>query len=194
MTPFAGGRSNWTFPIVNFKNTGLLALALGSSLLIEGRAADFAPEQVEFFETKIRPLLAERCYDCHAGIEAKSGLRLDSRATILKGSDYRKVVDLAKPAESPLILAVKHAGAAQKISNMPKEGDKLSDDPNRRPRDNGSCHGPAVAGTERESLTGSERSRGKTALGVPGRSPSRNMPADVPRATRSTYFVRRKTG
>ncbi|MCB1079286.1 MAG: DUF1549 domain-containing protein, partial [Verrucomicrobiae bacterium] len=93
------------------------------------RAADpvtFAPDQIEFFETKVRPVLAESCLDCHTGRKAKNGLHLDSRAGVLKGSDYRKVVNLEKPAESPLILAVKHAGAAAKVENMPEKGDKLS--------------------------------------------------------------------
>jgi hypothetical protein len=88
--------------------------------------AEFAPEQIEFFETKIRPVLVERCHDCHSGTRAKNGLRLESRAGVLKGSDYRKVVNLEKPAESALILAVKHAGAAAKIPNMPEKGAKLS--------------------------------------------------------------------
>ncbi|MBL9155104.1 MAG: PSD1 domain-containing protein [Verrucomicrobiales bacterium] len=89
-------------------------------------SAAFPPEQIEFFENKIRPVLAESCLDCHTGIKAKNGLRLDSRAGIMKGSDYRKVVNLEKPAESALILAVKHVGGAAKIPSMPEKGAKLS--------------------------------------------------------------------
>ncbi len=43
------------------------AMALG------GEAADTAPEQVEFFEKKIRPLLVDKCWSCHAGDKVKGG-------------------------------------------------------------------------------------------------------------------------
>ncbi len=33
----------------------------------------------DFFEARVRPILVDRCYSCHAGIHAKGGLRLDSR-------------------------------------------------------------------------------------------------------------------
>ncbi len=32
----------------------------------------------EFFEAKVRPILAENCYSCHSGTEAARGLKLDS--------------------------------------------------------------------------------------------------------------------
>ena len=42
--------------------------------------AQTPPDGVEFFEKKIRPLLAEHCYECHsAGKKTKGGLALDSR-------------------------------------------------------------------------------------------------------------------
>ena len=44
------------------------------------------PSQVDFFESKVRPLLVESCFDCHTDDE-KGGLRLDSREAILKGGD-----------------------------------------------------------------------------------------------------------
>src|ERR1700688_2500576 len=44
------------------------------------------PEQVEFFEKKIQPILSEHCYDCHsAATKSAGGLRLDARASILAG-------------------------------------------------------------------------------------------------------------
>src|SRR5690349_18813848 len=52
-------------------------------------AADLAPEGVEFFEKKIRPVLVECCYKCHSAQagKLKGGLRLDSREGMLKGGD-----------------------------------------------------------------------------------------------------------
>jgi len=43
------------------------------------------PEAIEFFETKIRPVFAEQCFQCHGPENQKSDLRLDSRESILKG-------------------------------------------------------------------------------------------------------------
>src|SRR5262249_27101948 len=44
-------------------------------------------EGIEFFETKIRPVLVERCYTCHSSQaeKVKSGLLLDTRVDVLKG-------------------------------------------------------------------------------------------------------------
>ena len=110
--------------LVSFLSACLAGLAAGPLAAVESPV--FAPEQIEFFETRVRPVLAESCLDCHSGIKAKSGLRLDSRTGILKGSDYRQAVNLEKPAESALILAVKHAGSGAGISNMPEKGSKLA--------------------------------------------------------------------
>ena len=38
------------------------------------------PKVLTFFEKRIRPVLAEHCYDCHGEDEQEGGLRLDSRA------------------------------------------------------------------------------------------------------------------
>jgi hypothetical protein len=73
-------------------------------------AADtFPPEQIEFFEKNVRPVLAERCYECHGAHKHQNGLRLDSRAAVLRGSDYGKVVEPGNPSASKLIKAINHA-------------------------------------------------------------------------------------
>lgn len=86
-------------------------------------AADtFPPEQIEFFEKNVRPVLAENCYDCHGSHKHENGLRVDLRSAILRGSDYGKVVEAGKPAASKLIQAIRHAPG---VEAMPKKGDKL---------------------------------------------------------------------
>lgn len=86
-------------------------------------AADtFPPDQIEFFEKSVRPVLAERCYDCHGAHKHQNGLRLDSRAAVVRGSDYGKVVEPGNPSASKLIKAVNHAAG---VEAMPKKGDKL---------------------------------------------------------------------
>lgn len=60
----------------------------------------------DFFESKIRPILAANCYGCHAKT-AMGGLRLDSREGAMKGGKSGTVIVAGKPAESMLIQAVK---------------------------------------------------------------------------------------
>jgi hypothetical protein len=84
-------------------------------------------EQVEFFEKKIRPVLTEHCYSCHSAEAAarnklKGGLLLDTRDGLLAGGDSGKVVVPGKPADSPLIAALKYDGDVK----MPPKG-KLPD-------------------------------------------------------------------
>lgn len=86
--------------------------------------APLAPEQEQFFETQVRPLLAAKCLECHGDKKQESGLRLDSRATVLKGGDSGSpAVVPGQPEKSLLIAAVKHTGDFQ----MPPTG-KLSDE------------------------------------------------------------------
>ncbi|GEP44048.1 DUF1553 domain-containing protein [Brevifollis gellanilyticus] len=88
----------------------------------ETPAATFSPEQIEFFEKEVRPVLADNCYDCHGGHKHENGLRVDLRSAIMKGSDYGKVVEPGNPAASKLIKAISHAPG---VEAMPKKGDKL---------------------------------------------------------------------
>jgi hypothetical protein len=65
---------------------------------------------VAFFEAKIRPVLVERCYQCHAaGSEkVKGGLRVDHREGMVKGGDGGPSIVPGKPEESPLIEAIRY--------------------------------------------------------------------------------------
>ncbi|MFO0965129.1 MAG: PSD1 and planctomycete cytochrome C domain-containing protein [Gemmataceae bacterium] len=81
------------------------------------------PEHIRFFETSIRPVLAEHCYRCHGPSKQRAGLRLDSRAAILKGSSGGAVVDQSRPEKSLLLKAIRHEDPELK---MPPEK-KLSD-------------------------------------------------------------------
>jgi hypothetical protein len=84
----------------------IFCLALAS----QGRTADDSspgPDQIRFFESKVRPVLAENCFKCHGPQKRKGGLRLDSRASILKGGDAGPAIVPGKPDESLLIAAIK---------------------------------------------------------------------------------------
>ena len=63
-------------------------------------------DQARFFETAIRPLLADHCYECHGPDEQESGLRVDSLAGMLKGGKAGPSIAAGKPESSLLITAV----------------------------------------------------------------------------------------
>ncbi|HET8548537.1 MAG TPA: PSD1 and planctomycete cytochrome C domain-containing protein [Bryobacteraceae bacterium] len=67
----------------------------------------FGADQREDFETRVRPLLATKCWGCH-GPSAMGGLRLDSREAMLKGGNSGPAVIPAKAAESLLVRAITH--------------------------------------------------------------------------------------
>lgn len=69
------------------------------------------PQEIEFFETKVRPLLAEHCYSCHGPKKQMGGgLRLDSRSGMLKGGDGGSALSPGKPDQSPMIRAILYTG------------------------------------------------------------------------------------
>jgi len=67
-------------------------------------------EQERFFESSIRPLLAEACGGCHGAKKSESGLRLDNRDAMLIGGDSGSVLNLSMPGESLLLQAVSYEG------------------------------------------------------------------------------------
>jgi mono/diheme cytochrome c family protein len=78
------------------------------------------PEQLEFFEKQVRPVLVEQCYKCHGPEKQKGELRLDSREAILKGADTGPVVVLGDPAKSSLIKSIRHEGESKMPEKAPK--------------------------------------------------------------------------
>ncbi len=86
-------------------------------------ARALTPEETEFFEKSVRPVLAEHCYKCHGPEKQKAALRLDSREAVIKGTDDGPVVVVGRPDESSLIKSIRHQGE----SKMPEKEDKLPD-------------------------------------------------------------------
>jgi mono/diheme cytochrome c family protein len=91
-------------------------------------SADVDAARARFFENKVRPLLAEKCYACHGPEKQKGGLRLDSRAALLKGGENGAAVVAGKPDESLLVDAVNYAGPEMPPSGKldPSEIDTLT--------------------------------------------------------------------
>src|SRR5579863_8524489 len=102
----------------------LLRLLLGSCLAASA-FAQIPADQVEFFEKKIRPVLAESCYACHSAkrVPPKGGLRVDTRDGLRKGGDSGPAIVPGDPAASLLVKAVSYQDPDLK---MPPNG-KLSD-------------------------------------------------------------------
>ncbi|MCF7960369.1 MAG: DUF1553 domain-containing protein [Pirellula sp.] len=84
---------------------------------------DLTLEQLEFFEKKIRPVLVEHCYECHAAGSKiiQAGLRVDHRAGLLKGGDSGASIVPNEPERSAILKALRYEDA-----EMPPKG-KLAD-------------------------------------------------------------------
>ncbi len=83
-------------------------------------SAQNASGDSDYFESKVRPVLAANCYACH-GPSAKTAfgnLRLSNRESILKGGDSGPAVVPGNPDDSLLIRAVRQEGAVK----MPPSG------------------------------------------------------------------------
>ena len=90
-----------------------------------GQLIAATPQQIEFFESKIRPILAQECYECHStATKKKGGLVLDSRPGWQSGGESGDVIKAGDPAASLLLQTLKHEHADLK---MPKNGAKLDD-------------------------------------------------------------------
>jgi len=92
-------------------------VGLGAFSWIEAAAA--SAEDLQFFETKIRPVLVKHCYACHGPESAELGgkLRLDSREGVLRGGESGPALVAGKPAESLLLRALRQDGL-----EMPPDG------------------------------------------------------------------------
>ncbi len=80
-------------------------------------AASAEDAGLDFFENRVRPVLAERCFDCHSD-DAESGLRLDSLAGMLRGGTRGPAIVVGKPNQSLIIRALSHG---ERLQMPPKE-------------------------------------------------------------------------
>ncbi len=84
-------------------------IAVGSATLFAAAAPSAA--DLEFFEKKIRPLLVDRCYECHsAAKKIKAGLRLDHPGGWLMGGDSGPALVPGDVEKSALIKAIRYTG------------------------------------------------------------------------------------
>ncbi|VTR95916.1 planctomycete cytochrome c domain protein : Uncharacterized protein OS=Singulisphaera acidiphila (strain ATCC BAA-1392 / DSM 18658 / VKM B-2454 / MOB10) GN=Sinac_1739 PE=4 SV=1: PSCyt1: PSCyt2: PSD1 [Gemmata massiliana] len=107
----------------------ILALCV-VSCAVPARAADPAPKptaaQLEFFETKVRPVLADHCYSCHGTKKQSAGLRLDTSAGIKTGADDGPVIVPGDPAKSRLIKSVRRENEQAMPPKAPLPADAVA--------------------------------------------------------------------
>lgn len=96
---------------------------LFSILMACGLISMAAPAQPDYI-TEIHPVLAERCYQCHAGTQRKGGLQLDSREALLAGGKSGPAVVDGESAASALIERVT---TDDEFDRMPPKGPRLTE-------------------------------------------------------------------
>jgi hypothetical protein len=95
---------------MTFTRSQIVLLYAGSVLAASVSPLAAAPVDADFFEQKIRPVLAEKCFECHSA-EAKSlkgNLLLDAREGHLKGGDTGPALVPGEPGKSLLISAIQY--------------------------------------------------------------------------------------
>lgn len=88
-----------------------LPWALGMASAADGTKT-ISSGELEFFETKIRPVLVEKCSMCHSGELAQANLRLDFRAGWETGGKSGPAIVPGDPPASLLIQAIRHEGSS----------------------------------------------------------------------------------
>jgi len=97
-----------------------LALATLAVVAVETDPAKPSPEQIQFFESQVRPILETACFKCHGGeAKIKGGLRLTTRAAILSGGDTGPAISIDQPAKSLLLKAISYKD--EDLQMPPKE-------------------------------------------------------------------------
>jgi Protein of unknown function (DUF1553)/Protein of unknown function (DUF1549)/Planctomycete cytochrome C len=116
-----------TWTLLRFGQACCIALLLNAG----GICADESPtadegKGIDFFESKIRPVLAQHCYQCHSTSAGKSesGLLLDSCEKIRAGGDRGPAIVPRDPKASILLAAISHSDPDLK---MPPKKDRLPD-------------------------------------------------------------------
>jgi Protein of unknown function (DUF1553)/Protein of unknown function (DUF1549)/Planctomycete cytochrome C len=85
-----------------------LTIVVHAGVWSQAMAGDAATE-IDHFENHIRPVLVNRCFECHSSQtgNANGGLQLDTREALLKGGDSGSAIALDAPEASLLLKAVR---------------------------------------------------------------------------------------
>jgi len=103
MNQLQGTRSVWRWVFGAWCCFGLWHLGFGAS-----------STEFDFFERRIRPVLAQHCYECHSATSKslKAGLRVDTRDGLRRGGNSGEpAVVPGEPENSRLLAAIRHTSA-----------------------------------------------------------------------------------
>ena len=91
----------------------------------DDKTSEITEKQLNFFETRIRPVLVEHCYACHNSTDQRdSELALDHREATMQGGSDGAIIVAGAPAASRLIDILKHNVEGLE---MPEDGPRLDE-------------------------------------------------------------------
>ena len=99
--------------------------AIGLSAIL-APAALCGDDGSEFFEKRVRPVLANECWGCHGPETQHGGLRLDSREAVIRGGGRGPAMVPGDPEASLLVRALRHDGLQMPLGGR-LDGAKVSD-------------------------------------------------------------------
>jgi hypothetical protein len=104
-----------------YNGVAIVIAVLAANWFAHAQADDAA--KLEFFESRIRPVLVEHCYECHSGESKglKGGLLVDSAEGLRMGGDSGAALEPGDSAASLLMHAIRYES-----TEMPPKG-KLPD-------------------------------------------------------------------
>ncbi|MDP6442425.1 MAG: PSD1 and planctomycete cytochrome C domain-containing protein [Pirellulaceae bacterium] len=114
--------------MLRLPRTKLLLVAfcfIADSLCPCAKAAGDDAKQLDFFEKNVRPLLAEKCWECHGPKKSSGNLRLDSATAVARGGDSGAPVQPGEPNESLLIEAVRRRSELKMPPDRPLSSSEI---------------------------------------------------------------------
>ena len=127
---------------MTFHHSPLVLVVTLGSLLSAAAQDDISPEQLDFFETHVRPALIKYCYECHSveGGESRGGLYLDTREGMREGGssgplfegEYPLFVDAITWADPDYEMPPKQKMPEDVIANLLKWFEMGAPDPRER--------------------------------------------------------------
>ena len=118
---------SWRKAVVGIGTLSLVGLAAGWQP--KPVAAQTVPDagSVAFYQQKVKPIFEANCYRCHAGLNHRGALQIDTLAGMMKGGRDGAVLVPGHPEQSLLIKLIRHEGPPDDPMPMPPKADKLSD-------------------------------------------------------------------
>ena len=104
----------------------IFATAAAKTAVLPSPQASPAPNSAEFYTARVQPIFAANCNRCHAGLNHRGGLQLDTEAGLLHGGHHGPALVPGHPEQSLLVKLIRHEGPADDPMPMPPKS-KLSD-------------------------------------------------------------------